>query len=150
MTTDLNKTVHSGRFVKDPELRMVASPNRGEVPMTKFTLAVNKYISKTKEIKVIFIDFVAYYKQAEFISKWFKKGDEAFVFGRMATRLISSENNPSGKTKVTEIVADEIYFGQRSRANRPANTNNAETEYAPPPPSDEDIPEYIPEDDLPF
>lgn len=151
MTNDLNKTVHSGRFVNDPELKIATSRDGKTIPTTNFTLAINKYMGKDREPEVIFADFVAYRRMAEFITKWFRKGDEAIIFGKLSIKFYPSKVRPGEKVRVINIVAEDIYFGQRAKANQPSADTYGKIDFAPPPPSDDDIPEeYMPDDDLPF
>ena len=151
MTNDLNKTLLSGRFVNDPELKMATLRNGDSMPVTNFALAVNKYRGKDKEPETIFVDFVAYRRIAEFITKWFRKGDETIIIGKMMVKFFPSKSRPEEKVKVTTIIVEEIYFGQKAKSNQSATDTYGKTDFAPPPPSDEDMPEeYMPDDDLPF
>lgn len=151
MTNDLNKTLHSGRFVNDPELKMATLHDGKTMPITNFTLAINKYMGKDKPPATTFVDFVAYGKKAEFIVQWLKKGDEAFIFGHFKVNNYPSKVRPGELVRVYNVVVDEIYFGQKAKSNQPATDNLGATDFSPPLPSDEDTPEeYMPDDDLPF
>ena len=69
----MNKIFLIGRLTNDPELRA-----NTENKITKFTLAVNRLKEGTD-----FINCVAWNKQAELISKYFKKGSQMALEGRI-------------------------------------------------------------------
>ena len=113
----MNKTILMGRLTKDPELRYTAQNNTA---ICSFTLAVPKRISKAGEEKQAeFIPIVAWGKQAEFCSKWFKKGRQIAVVGRLQVRSWEHEGK---KHYITEVVAEETYFAD-SKKDSDANTN---------------------------
>ena len=67
----LNKAILMGRLVADPELRR--TPNNNSV--TSFTLAVNRsFVRQGEQPQTDFIDIVAWGKTAEFVSRYFVKG----------------------------------------------------------------------------
>ena len=67
-----------GRLVADPELRQTQSG----VSVTRFKVAVDAY-SKDGEKKADFIPCTAWRGTADFIAKYFTKGQEILVFGAM-------------------------------------------------------------------
>ena len=105
-----NHTGLQGRLTADPELRHTPSG----VAITSFRLASDTG-RKTKDGQKItnFIDCVAWRAQAEFVSKYFTKGRMAVVEGRLQTR--DWTDREGGKRVATEIVADNIYFGDSKR-----------------------------------
>ena len=106
----LNKVVLMGRFTRDPELR--ATP-QGESVLS-FSLAVDRdFVKQGEERKADFINCVAWKGTAEFISKYFKKGSMAALEGRIQTR--SWDNNEGKKSFATEVVVNNIYFGESKR-----------------------------------
>ena len=79
----LNKAILMGRLVADPELRR--TPNNNSV--TSFTLAVNRsYVRQGEQPQTDFLDIVAWGKTAEFVSRYFVKGQLVAVAGRIQTR----------------------------------------------------------------
>ena len=109
----LNKSVLMGRLVADPELR--ATPQGTKV--TGFTLAVNRSFTKQGEQpQADFIDIVAWGKTAEFVCKYFNKGQLVAVAGRIQTRMW--EDKQGNKRKSVEIVAEEVHFAEPKRENR--------------------------------
>ena len=74
----MNNCVLKGRLVADPELRQTPS----NISVCKFTVAVDAY-AKEGEKKADFIPCTAWRGTADFISKYFTKGQEILVFGAL-------------------------------------------------------------------
>ena len=106
----LNKVIIMGRLVKDPELRRTQSGTA----VTSFRLAVDRdFKGQDGSKQADFFDVVAWRATAEFVSKYFTKGRMAVVEGRLQTR--DWTDREGGKRVATEIVADNIYFGDSKR-----------------------------------
>ncbi|MCX7843433.1 MAG: single-stranded DNA-binding protein [Clostridia bacterium] len=107
----MNKVVLMGRLTKDPELRYTSTNNTA---VCSFTLAVNRRFSRQGEEKQAdFIPVVAWDKTAEFCGKYFQKGQQVAVVGRIQTR--TWDDNEGKKHYVTEVVAEEAYFADSKR-----------------------------------
>lgn len=79
----MNKVILLGRLTKDPETRYTQSTN---TQVTSFTLAVNRrFVKQGEERQADFINCVAWNKTAEFVSKYFRKGQQVGVIGRIQT-----------------------------------------------------------------
>lgn len=102
----LNKVILMGRLTADPELRHTAS----SIPVTSFTLAVNRDF---KRDETDFIDIVAWRNQAEFVSKWFTKGQLVAVCGRLQVRAWKDKDGNNRRSY--EVVADEVHFAESRR-----------------------------------
>ena len=106
----LNHITIMGRLTRDPELRRT---NTGKA-VTKFTLAVDRdYAEKGAERETDFIDCVAWRGTAEFVDKYFGRGQMAVVSGRLQIR--DWEDKDGNKRRSAEIVADNVYFGEQKR-----------------------------------
>ena len=106
----LNVAVLMGRLVADPELRH--TPNG--VSVTSFTIAVDRsYVKAGTERQTDFIDVVAWRNNAEFVCKYFRKGQLAAVQGSMQTRTYTDKDG--NKRKAVEIVADNVHFAEPKR-----------------------------------
>ena len=118
----LNKAILMGRLTADPELRKTAS----DVSVTSFTLAVNRVRGKNDEqAQTDFIDVVAWRSTAEFAVKWFAKGMQVAVCGKIQTRTY--EDKQGNKRKSVEIVADEVFFADSKRENSNSSAQDAST-----------------------
>ena len=107
----MNKVVLLGRLTKDPEIRYTQTNN---TMVASFSLAVNRRFSKPgEERQADFINVVAWSKTAEFCSKYFKKGQQVGIIGRIQTR--NWEDDHLQKHYVTEVVAEEAYFADSKR-----------------------------------
>lgn len=112
----LNKAILMGRLVADPELRR--TPNNNSV--TSFTLAVNRSFTRQGEQpQTDFIDIVAWGKTAEFVSRYFVKGQQVAVAGRIQTRMW--EDKQGNKRKSVEVVAEEVHFAEPKRDSQSRN-----------------------------
>lgn len=102
----MNKVILLGRLTKDPETRYTQSTN---TQVTSFTLAVNRrFVKQGEERQADFINIVSWNKTAEFVSKYFSKGQQVGVIGRIRTRNYDDEQGV--KHYITEVIAEEVYF----------------------------------------
>ena len=107
----LNKVFIMGRMTRDPELRRT---NSGTA-VASFTLACDRDFKdkETGEKATDFIYVVAWRQTGEFVSKHFTKGRMAIVEGCLQVRNYTDKDG--NKRKATEIVADNVYFGDSKR-----------------------------------
>lgn len=102
----MNKILLKGRVSKEIELRSTQTNN---VAVTNFTVAVNRDFTKQgEERQADFINCVAYNKTAEFVNKYFKKGQEILVIGRLQNRNLDDQNGQ--KHYVTEVIVENVEF----------------------------------------
>ena len=100
-----NKAILIGRLTADPELKTTTNGTA----VTTFTLAVNRsFVGQNGERQADFIDIVAWRATAEFVTKYFKKGQMMALQGSLQTRTY--EDKQGNKRKVTEVVADNVHF----------------------------------------
>jgi len=106
----LNKAILMGRLTADPELRKT----QNGTSVTSFTLAVNRsYTRAGEQAQTDFIDVVAWRNTAEFVSRYFAKGQLVAVEGQIQTR--SWEDKNGQKRKSVEVVANEVFFAEPKR-----------------------------------
>ena len=116
----LNRVVLMGRLTDNPELRHTSS----NIPVTTFTIACERNYRSGDERITDFLDIVAWRNTAEFVSKYFKKGNPIIVVGELQTR--SYEDKQKNKRTVTEVVADEVSFaGNKENATEAKNEASA-------------------------
>lgn len=99
-----NKVILIGNLTSDPELKQTPSG----ITTTTFNLAVNRKVSKDGEQNCDFITIVAWRATAEFICKYFKKGNPILVCGQLQTRTWTDKQG--NKRYATEVLADEVSF----------------------------------------
>ena len=109
----MNKVILMGRLTRDPEVRYTQTNN---TLVSSFSLAVNRrFVAQGQERHADFINVVAWSKLGEFCSKYFKKGQQVGVIGRIQTR--SYDDAQGQKRYVTEVVAEEAYFADSKKAD---------------------------------
>ena len=114
----MNKVILMGRLTKDPEVRYTQNTN---TLVASFSLAVNRRFAKAgEERQADFINVVAWSKTGEFCSKYFKKGQQVGVIGRIQTRNWEDENKQ--RHYITEVVAEEAYFADSKRDGDAGNS----------------------------
>lgn len=142
----LNRVCLLGRLVADPELRTTSSG----ISVTSFTVAVNRaYVKSGAEREADFIDVVAWRNTAEFVCKYFHKGQLVALEGSLQTRTYTDRDG--NKRKAVEVVADNVYFAEPKRDGYSQPNDSFQ---APAPSfssgSSSDFEEIAGDDDLPF
>ena len=108
----MNKAILMGNLTREPEMRTTQS----QVPVCTFTLAVERrFKSASGERQADFINVVAWRQQAEFVAKYFHKGSRMVVVGSIQTRTYDDKDG--NKRTATEVVADEIHFGDSKKTS---------------------------------
>lgn len=105
----MNKVVLMGRLTKEPEMRATQS----NTAVCSFSLAVNRRFKQEGQPDADFINVTAWAKTAEFVGKYFTKGQQVGVIGRMQTR--NYDDKEGKKVFVTEVVAEEVYFADSKK-----------------------------------
>lgn len=123
----LNKIILMGRLGADPELRST----QGGVSVTTFPLAVDRDFKDktTGERATDWIDVVVWRATAEFVAKNFSKGRVAVVEGRMQNRDWTDKDG--NKRRSTEVIADNVYFGDSKRPEESKSTGSTYGGYVP-------------------
>ena len=122
----LNHITIMGRMTRDPELRRTGSG----IAVANFTLAVDRdYNPKDgAEKEVDFIDCIAWRGGAEFVSKYFSKGQMAVVSGKL--RIRNWTDKDGNKRRSAEVEADSVYFGDSKKQDQ-GNTIPFQSNYGP-------------------
>lgn len=142
----LNVAVLMGRLCADPEPKV--TPNG--ISVTSFTLAVDRSYQKSgQDRQCDFIDIVAWRSTADFVCKYFTKGQLIAVQGSIQTRTYTDKDG--NKRKAFEVVADNVHFAESKRDGNSHNGNNNTYNEPQYPTGDTGDFEEIPSsDDLPF
>ena len=107
----LNKAILVGRITADPELRH--TPNN--IAVTSFTVAVNRPYSKNAERQTDFIDIVAWRSTAEFVCRYFHKGNAIAIDGRI--QVSNYTDKDGNKRRRFEVLADNVSFVEGKNAS---------------------------------
>ena len=139
----LNNAVIMGRLTADPELRKTPSG----VSVTRLTVAVDRgYAKQGEEKKTDFINVVAWRQTAEFICKYFTKGQMIAVQGSIET---GSYEKDGVKRYTFEINADNVSFCGSKNDGQGGNSSQNESQ-ATGAVSYDDFSAIADDDDLPF
>lgn len=115
----LNRAILMGRLTKDPTLRQ--TPNN--VSVVTFTLAVERNYQADKNNKQAdFINIVAWRHTAEFVSKYFTKGQLVAAEGSIQTR--SYQDKDGNNRTAFEVVADQVYFAEKKNSEASCPTGD--------------------------
>lgn len=107
----LNKVFLQGRLTAEPEKRYT----QNQTPVTSFSVAVNRDYN-TKECD--FVNCVAWKSSADFVEKYFHKGDMIILVGRLQVR--SYTDNNGNKRTATEVVVESNYFAGSKKSTEEA------------------------------
>ena len=128
----MNNVSLIGRLTADPELRHTPS----DTAMTRFCIAVDRARQKQGEEKQAdFITIVSWRQTAEFICKYFAKGQRIALTGRIQTGSYTDKDG--NKRSTFEVVADNVEFCESKKSNKTeADIESNDVDM----PSDEDMP----------
>ena len=108
----MNSICLMGRLTGDPELKTTQSG----VSVTSFRVAVDRaYRSKDQERQTDFINCVAWRQTAEFISRYFHKGQRIALQGSLQSRKYTA--NDGSQRTVYEVVVDHAFFCESKGGN---------------------------------
>lgn len=143
-----------GRLTADPELRHTAT----QIPVTSFTIAVDRaYQPKGAEQRQTdFINIVAWRQTAEFITRYFRKGQRIALQGQLQSRPFTDKEG--NKRTAYEVVVDNAFFAESKNSGAPAGGNRYDSQipqYNESQPAfstaaSGDFEEIVGDDDLPF
>lgn len=144
----LNNVSLQGRLVADPELKKVGN---GDISCVRFTLAVDRnFVAQGKERETDFIDCTAWRSTADFISKYFTKGQLMIVEGSIQTAMSEKDGI---KRKYTKVIVERTNFCGSKKDSGGGDTAKAAEPAAAPAASggsQEDYSVIDDDEDLPF
>ena len=108
--SNFNSVTLYGHVAADPTFG-----EKGEVKHARMSIGNSVYNAHKKERESSFFNLVAFNGRAEFMNKYFHKGDAVMVQGRIHTSKHEA-TQPDGSTKThynTDIIVSEITFAQR-------------------------------------
>ena len=122
----MNKVTLMGRLTKDPEVRTTSS----NVNVCSFTLAVDRRFKSEGQPTADFIPCIAWRSTADFIKKYFTKGNKIAVSGSIQTRQWDDKDGK--RHYATEVIVDEAEFCESKRTDG-AGGYSSGLEFAVPP-----------------
>lgn len=117
----MNKVELVGRLTKDPESKLT----QNQTLCCNFTVAVDRRFKDANgERQADFINCVAWRQTAEFVQKYFKKGNRIGLCGSIQTRNYEDESGT--KHYITEVLVDEAEFVESaSKTEQASNGQNS-------------------------
>jgi single-strand DNA-binding protein len=114
----MNNITLLGRLTADPELKHTAN----QVPVVNFTLAVDRdYTPKGEEKQADFINCVGWRHTAEFISRYFRKGQRMALTGTLQTRKYTDKDG--NNRTAYEVVVNAAYFADSKQNDTSPNVS---------------------------
>lgn len=114
----MNKVIIKGRLTADPELKSTASG----ISACKFTVAVDrKYTKQNGEKEADFIRCQAWRSTAEFITKYFRKGNMILAEGLLRTGSYQDKKYSDVTHYTTDVVVEGVEFCE-SKSNGAGTT----------------------------
>ena len=106
-----NLVVLTGRLTADPELKTTTNG----ISVCSFTIAVDRKVKSGEDKQTDFINIVTWRGSAEFVSKYFKKGNVIGIEGAIQTRKYTDKD---GNNRTTfEVVANNVQFVEGKKAD---------------------------------
>ncbi len=139
-----------GRLTATPELKTTQSG----VSVTSFSVAVDRtYQPKGSERQTDFINCVAWRNTAEFLCRYFQKGQRIALQGSLQSRSYTDKNG--NNRTVFEVVVDNAFFAESKGNAAPRTDAQPMPSYAESAPAfstagANDFEEIVGDDDLPF
>lgn len=104
----LNEVILMGRLTRDPDVRMTQNGTTA----ANFALACERdYAPQGQDRETDFFDVVAFRNTADFVGRYFAKGQLVAVKGRLQQRDWTDKQG--NKRRTTEILADRCYFAEK-------------------------------------
>lgn len=117
----MNSVQIIGRLTASPELKHTQSG----LAMTRFSVAVDRRVKQGEENQADFINIIAWRQTAEFICKYFSKGQRIALTGRIQT---GSYTDSEGKKRSTfDVIAENVEFCD-SKNSQKTDTKSIEVE----------------------
>lgn len=137
----LNNVTLMGRLTADPELRKTTN----DKSVVSFSLAVERNYKSEGETQVDFIRCTAWRQTAEFISKYFTKGQMLAVQGALRNEEYTTKSGD--KRTNTVVLVDKAFFCDRKSGatEKPIEPSSLENTVA-----DDAFMPLEDDDDLPF
>ena len=99
-----NRVIFMGRLTHDPEIRTT----QNGITMCRFSIAVERSYQKGQEKQTDFFDVICWRNTAEFVSKYFRKGQMIHIEGTMQNDNYTDQNGV--KQYRMKVNAEKVDF----------------------------------------
>ena len=113
----MNNVSLIGRLTADPELKN----SQNGTAYVRFSIAVDRQYSRDKEKQTDFINIVAWKGTAEFVCKYFTRGQRIGITGRIQTSSYTDQNG--NKRSSFDVVANDVEFVERKQSTYIGNND---------------------------
>lgn len=107
---NINLAIISGNLTKDAEIKTYKKNDGSQEKYAKFDIACNQGNATS------FVPCVAYGSTAEYIAKYYHRGDELCISGRISYQSYTDKNNV--KRMALTLMVDRTYSTFGLKANR--------------------------------
>ena len=115
----MNKVQLIGRLTKDPEVKYT----QNQIANLQFSIACDrKFKDQNGQRQSDFINCVAWRQTAEFIAKYFNKGNKIALVGSIQTRTYEKNG---AKQYITEVIVDEVEFVENKQPTQASQAATA-------------------------
>lgn len=115
----MNQVTLKGRLTRDPEIKYSQANN---IKIANINIAVNRRFAKQgEERQADFFNCIAFSNTADFLEKYFKKGQEILLTGRIENRSWEDENGT--KKYATDIMIEQVEFCGTKAENTQSEEN---------------------------
>ena len=141
----MNKVILMGRLTRDPDVMYSSGEN--SLSIARYTLAVDRRFKRDGDQTADFINCVAWRNTAEFISKYFRKGNAIGVDGSIQTRKYTDKNG--NNRTATEVLINNAFFVE-SKTSQGGSQSTTQAFAEPVSETIDGFAELGNDDDLPF
>ena len=117
-----NRIILMGRLVADPELRQTQTG----LSVCRFRIAVDRFAKQGEERKADFISCVAWRQTADFISRWFAKGQLIHIEGRLQNADYTDKNGVKHYAMEVQVDAAAFCGDRQSQQTAPPSGRPAQ------------------------
>ena len=130
----MNVVVLMGRLTENPELKKTPS----DISVTRFSIAVDRQFKSGEERQADFINIVAWRQSAEFICRYFTKGQRIGIEGSLRMNRFTDRDG-NNRTSY-DVVVENAHFVEKKESGAELTAPNTAPSYE----------EVSADDDLPF
>jgi single-strand DNA-binding protein len=105
----MNIVALTGRLTRDPDIRYT----NGGSTVARLNVAVDRDYKKEGGQTADFPNVIAFGKTAEFIEKYFHKGNRIEISGRLQTGSYTKDDGT--KVYTTDVLAERVGFGESKK-----------------------------------
>lgn len=119
----MNKVILMGNLTRDPEYHMGNNP---EQRRCNFSIAVGRRYKREGQPDADFFNCTAFGGTAEFVDKYFRKGQKIMVVGRLQNNNYKTQNGENVYS--VGVLVEEVEFCERKSEGTEGNNGSSREE----------------------